>query len=75
MIRNVNSDGNSCPINEGSICRTCGADLIHGLVVGMHAQGCEMEVLEKEIERLRYYERIYLEAVQHKLEREKETNG
>lgn len=32
-----------CPFDDGSICRSCGADLIHGLIVGMHAQGCELE--------------------------------
>jgi hypothetical protein len=45
-----------CPFNDASICRSCGADLIHGLIVGQHEQGCELEALEKEIERLRKLE-------------------
>jgi hypothetical protein len=45
-----------CRFSDGSICRSCGADLIHGLIVGQHEQGCELEALEKEIERLRKLE-------------------
>jgi hypothetical protein len=32
---------NADPLAE--MCTVCGADLIHGVVVGMHHQGCPLE--------------------------------
>jgi hypothetical protein len=33
-------------------CIACGADLIHGVVVGMHSQGCPIEKLQQQVTQL-----------------------